>query len=1317
MLSLLSANVFADQKMFFSREGLTGVEAEAFMKDSIVLRIDSNEGYIDNLRVEIDYTNKKSRPYEYEEKAYVPLEFVLRGLDTDCNISGDSAQFTYNGKNNELSLTKNSDILKLNNEEFFVEGSAIAEILGIDYLFEDELVIFNPKKDSLPESIPAEIKKTLVSYTNYEWHNLYLGCEGYVVGMVIHPKNPNIMYTRSDVGGVYRLEADGKTWTPCSYLFGTENTSLSSMTTAIALDPNNENIVYAAQGMDRSDYKSDGVPYDIMKSEDYGETWTRTGFYHVLAYQESREGGEGMMVDPNNSNIMYIGTRDDGLWKTEDACETYTYVDGVPHGTPYAENEHTGGIRIVLFDDQSPVIDGRTSVIYVSVDGEGIYCSRDAGKTFTHMAGSPKCAMRMQVVNGELYVAAGKFHMKTNTPLYNSVQSGIFHYDGKKWNDITPTLSSQRGYASIAVNPKNPDMIFAFGDNFGTDRGPRVRSLDGGKTWESLNNQFESWETTSSIQFDPRDNYESLIETWGFGINRYWNLDGKKTEIQREDMSKGIEELCTQHIISVPSSDGVRLIICEMDRGRSELWNLEEKGQILRNPKMGDATGSDYCAASPNFIMSAATVSRGSSGGNLLLTEDGGESWYASTGWNTKILPMDAALSATLQENGYPVIMTITANVADGKQKGIYRSLDYGKTWELSMATTAVNSFWDQGHTYIASDRVNGKMFYFADSNGDFYTTYDAGETWELSSTFPGAGYDKTVKALPGSEKTVFYRDAGVGLYMSKDGGKRWHQFDFTKCTNYGFGKNKDGIEYASMYVFGVLNGVEGLYRSDDFGNTWERTTDPGNALDRANDITGDALTYGRVYVCKSGSGVVYGQIVGTDDTLPQIVMTTQSTVDTQGVHYAVTEKEYTISGLASNTEELRINGNTVKLDGQGMFNHTVVLNEGKNEFVIEASSKKGKMATPKYLTLNYDPKYVGIQLDDVVEGETIISNKDTYKVTGEVAEACTVYVGDAEYAIEEGVFSIDVPVTAVNGNITEYVVYAKDSDGNKSRELKVSIAYDDILPILNLEALPSTTQNEYVIVKGTLSEPGEIRINKTLIKPDSNNSFWHLFKFENEKNSLIIEARDSALNLMMPQIVNIVKQPYDIKQNNNMEIPYMDDAYKSSYVFDGVVNESDLIYGMNRYFEDPSCDAKFGLRWDEEKLYVFIRVVDDVKCNTAGAVYNNDAVEVYLDGNNSKKSTKDSDDKQLMYQWGKENGTTAYKFVDLDDGYSMEIEIPWSIIKTEVSAEKQIGFDIDVTDNDGTKEPSGRNGVIVFNGTADDWKDTSAYATLVLKK
>jgi hypothetical protein len=95
----------------------------------------------------------------------------------------------------------------------------------------------------------------------------------------------------------------------------------------------------------------------------------------------------------------------------------------------------------------------------------------------------------------------------------------------------------------------------------------------------------------------------------------------------------------------------------------------------------------------------------------------------------------------------------------------------------------------------------------------------------------------------------------------STDGGVTWTPVPGTsEILDFGFGAPFPGYNYPAIYIAGWLNGVFGVYRSDDNAQTWNFLGEfPLGSLDQISTLTGDANVPGRVYVGFSGSGYAYG--------------------------------------------------------------------------------------------------------------------------------------------------------------------------------------------------------------------------------------------------------------------------------------------------------------------------------------------------------------------------------------------------------------------------------------------------------------------------
>ena len=55
---------------------------------------------------------------------------------------------------------------------------------------------------------------------SYRWSNVAIGGGGYVTGLVIHPRVPDVVYVRTDIGGFYRWEEDAMRWVAITDHFG-----------------------------------------------------------------------------------------------------------------------------------------------------------------------------------------------------------------------------------------------------------------------------------------------------------------------------------------------------------------------------------------------------------------------------------------------------------------------------------------------------------------------------------------------------------------------------------------------------------------------------------------------------------------------------------------------------------------------------------------------------------------------------------------------------------------------------------------------------------------------------------------------------------------------------------------------------------------------------------------------------------------------------------------------------------------------------------------------------------------------------------------
>jgi hypothetical protein len=150
-----------------------------------------------------------------------------------------------------------------------------------------------------------------------------------------------------------------------------------------------------------------------------------------------------------------------------------------------------------------------------------------------------------------------------------------------------------------------------------------------------------------------------------------------------------------------------------------------------------------------------------------------------------------------------------------------------------------------------------------------------------------------------------------------------------------------------------------------------------------------------------------------------------------------------------------------------------------------------------------------------------------------------------------------------------------------------------------------------------------------------------------------------------------------------------------------------------------PNNTATFGVLWDNNNLYIGVKVLDAALYNDSPDSWDNDAVEIFIDANNNKLSSFDGMDNQFIKAY---NSSTLFSkvavtgvqhaYAAISGGYTVEISIPWSQLGLTPAAGLTIGFDAgyDDDDNGGTRDAQA-----VWAGTINNYQSTADYGTVVL--
>jgi len=191
-----------------------------------------------------------------------------------------------------------------------------------------------------------------------------------------------------------------------------------------------------------------------------------------------------------------------------------------------------------------------------------------------------------------------------------------------------------------------------------------------------------------------------------------------------------------------------------------------------------------------------------------------------------------------------------------------------------------------------------------------------------------------------------------------------------------------------------------------------------------------------------------------------------------------------------------------------------------------------------------------------------------------------------------------------------------------------------------------------------------------------------------------------------------------------DMEIPYAIEPP----VIDGQVDGIWAVASTQSFvpLEDPADGSgTWQVLYDEENLYVIVDVTDDSLQNDSASSWQDDSVEIYFDGGNTKLTTPLSgDDHQYTFGWTADDiqGTNITGYTDgieqaqvtTDTGWRIEIKMPWmSIQGVEPLAGDLIGIDCYYNDDDDGGDS--REGKMLSFSDVEGWNDASQWGTAIL--
>lgn len=601
---------------------------------------------------------------------------------------------------------------------------------------------------------------------------------GRIADFAVNPENPFEFYVAVASGNIWKTVNNGITLKPVFDSYGTYSIG------ALAMDPNNSNVVWAGTG-ENNHQRALGYGDGIYKTVDGGESWENMGL------KESRHIGM-IAIDPTNSDILYVAAEgsawgaggERGLYKTTDGGKTWNKVLNV--------SENTGVNNVLVDPRNSDVIyvttEQRRRHVHTKIGGgqeSGVQKSTDGGKTWKKIeSGLPdvhKGGMGISIspVNPDyLYLIIEAADNKGG--FYRSVNRG------ESWEKMSDHASSGQYYNELYCDPVNVDKVFS------VETFSQV-TYDGGKTWKRLSLN-ERHVDDHALWIDPKNTDHWMIGgdggvyiTYDDGKNYRFVSNLPVTQFYRV----GVDNDYPFYNVTGGTQDNNSCVGPSRTTSRGGIASDDWTVTIG-----GDGFWSQIDPEDPNIIYNEYQY------GNVYrYDKKSGEDLY--------IKPQPAKGELTYKWNwNTPLIISphnntrlyIAANV-------LFKSDDRGNTWEVisdDLTAGIDRNTWPVMGKYWSADAVvkdvstslygmvvslvespvKEGLIYTGTDDGVISVTEDGGQNWRKITTFPGIPantYISDIYASRYDENIVYVSfdnrkrdDFKPYLLMSTDKGNTW---------------------------------------------------------------------------------------------------------------------------------------------------------------------------------------------------------------------------------------------------------------------------------------------------------------------------------------------------------------------------------------------------------------------------------------------------------------------------------------------------------------------------------------------------------------
>ena len=657
------------------------------------------------------------------------------------------------------------------------------------------------------------------------------GMSGRVTSIDVVHSNPDIMFSGTASGGLWKSTSGGIKWTP---IF--ENEATASIG-AIAIQQSNPSVIWVGTGEGNPRNSLNGG-YGIYKSLDGGKNWLLMGL-------EKTRHIHRVIIHPTNPDIVYaaaIGSpwgehKERGVYKTINGGETWTKI--------LYTNPKSGAADLVM-DPQNPnkliaaMWEHKRDPWFFSSGGEGsgMYITYDGGETWkqkTSEEGLPDGEL------GRIGIAIAQNKPEIIYALIEANKNGLYKSmdGGDTWKLVSENMDEIGNrpfyYAEIYVDPQNENRLFSIFTYVNV-------SEDGGKSFNQLMPAYgvsngihpdhHAWwihPTNGNFMVDGNDGGMNITKDGG----STWRFIGNLPVAQFYHIN--VDNEIPYNVYGGMQDNGSW-------RGPAYIW----RSQGIRNSYWQEISFGDGFDVIPD---------KDDSRYGWTMSQQGFVSRYDwKTGNNYSVRPTHPEPEINLRFNWNAAI-----NIDPNENNTIYfgsqfvhKSTDKGETWSIisSDLTTnnpeKLNQHNSGGLTMDATgaenhctilviepSEVETDMLWVSTDDGRIHYTQNGGQDWtEVTKNIKGLPKGswipqiKASKSVKGEALLVAndYRRFNFTpyVYRTKNYGKTWDRIvDGSDVTSYALSIVEDPEEPNLLF----LGTDDGLYISIDKGDKWTKWT------------------------------------------------------------------------------------------------------------------------------------------------------------------------------------------------------------------------------------------------------------------------------------------------------------------------------------------------------------------------------------------------------------------------------------------------------------------------------------------------------------